>query len=257
MPAYYSDTQEDRFGPSYQQIDADPRRYKADGSRPPAWGQSGQWTASQREVTAGDLAELSKDVYSPPATRKDTFDKSGLNNKFVYNEKLSNDDVGVFDHPATGKEVVVFRGTRPTQGSDLVADYHIAAGSENKSKRFKRYDDTVDRVGKDNIEVFSGHSLGGAGADYESRRTGIQAVTFNEGSSPGFAGKNIWGKSSNKRVRQYTTGVDPISFSNWFTQRGKGITVLAPEGLDVHGADNFATGRNRKSLNKQKVIKAQ
>ena len=244
-----------RFGPTYDQIDNSPFRYGKDGSRPAAYGHPDQWPEYQRNVTAGDAAELSRIAYVGTAERNSEFEKTNLTNKFTYDEADSNKDVAVFDHAATGKKIVAYRGTNVYDDADLVADGQIVlGGAAEKSGRFANNKRKIEQLGgPDNVELVTGHSLGGRGADLVSRQYGIRAVTFNEGTSPGINPLNNVFKKSNPNLTTYTTGIDPFSVSNIFTQR-KGVNVYAPNRLNVHAIENYTTGKNRQKLDNKVVV---
>jgi hypothetical protein len=99
--------------------------------------------------------------------------------------------------------VIAFKGTRPTQTSDLVADLKLAMGfMPTQAKDALKA--TVDWLGplKGTTVTLTGHSLGGALAQVVGLQTGLDFVTFNapgmKNQSQGLASSQTAGKAGGK-----------------------------------------------------------
>jgi len=103
-------------------------------------------------------------------------------------DAASTDNYVVYRNNHTNHTVLSFRGTDPSLSGDLVADAHIAMGTQKLSKRFKASEDAYKRlrqqVGNGEITL-TGHSLGGALANHVSKAFGQHATTFNPGAGAG------------------------------------------------------------------------
>ena len=134
-----------------------------------------------------------------------------------------------------GKAKIAFRGTVPTNSKDRHADYLLSVGLQDKSNRFKRAVNTVDKVvqkyGKENVSV-TGHSLGAAKAAYVSRARGVKSTGF---STP----LSVFNKRTYAHHHNVSTTADPIS---WVGQRTKGVgkqTRAKQTKWDPHTMSNF------------------
>lgn len=98
---------------------------------------------------------------------------------------LSNIDRTVYFHPHSGKAIVAFSGTRPTQRGaafrDLSTDALLALGLKDTSHRFKNMEkvtsQAISKYGPSNVHL-TGHSLGGSVAMEMSRKHHLPATVF-------------------------------------------------------------------------------
>lgn len=101
--------------------------------------------------------------------------------------------------------VIAYKGTRPTQTSDLVADLKLAMGFVPTQAK-DALKSTVDWQGhlKGRNVSLTGHSLGGALAQVVGLQTGLPFVTFNapgmKNQSQGLASSQTAGKSGKGKV---------------------------------------------------------
>jgi len=151
---------------------------------------------------------------------------------WVQDTALSNVDVSVLYNPTTKEVVTGVVGTRindkKNRFRDIRSDLGIAAGVSRFGKRYSEVKKVVLAAKakyKDYDVTISGHSLGGKTAQNISKSTGIQAVTFNAGSSPLDAVGNkiskLFGQDNkDSNVIHYTTNsianktIDPVSISS-------------------------------------------
>lgn len=192
------------------------------------------------------LAQLSSQAYDHAKGNKD-------HNIAGYDlvDQLSGDEHVVYRHGGNNRVVIAYRGTDPTKAGDLVADAHIAAGTQAISGRFQRAMETYDKVRrfhKDHDIHLTGHSLGGALANWVSEQTGEHATTFNPGVGardlrPAFLRKTKkGGKRRIVRVRS-----DPVSklieAQEGFFGEGRDVEVVNVDEqlgvLNSHSIDNF------------------
>jgi len=154
---------------------------------------------------------------------------------------LSDRDRVVYYNPTTKKAVVAFRGTIPTDVTDLVADKAILTRSTSKSPRFIKSAQVVkkarDKYGKENL-VLTGHSLGGAQA--LTINTWLNGEFETHAYNPGTMYPD-WYLFSSKKDNVYRTGKDVVSKGT--LTRGQQIWVAPKEGYDTtlgsHSLENF------------------
>jgi len=86
----------------------------------------------------------------------------------------------VFVSPDSKEAVIAYKGTKPSQASDLVADMKLAMGfiPTQAKDALKATVDWTKQLGNKNF-LITGHSLGGALAQVVGLQTGINFVTFN------------------------------------------------------------------------------
>lgn len=124
------------------------------------------------------------------------------------------------------KAYIVFRATNPFNPDDIKADFDIYNGTQSDSIRFRKSEDTTQRVmkkyGKDNV-ILAGYSLGGSQAMYLSDRLSLPATVFNPGISPITIDKE---KHKNySKVNLYFNPGDPISTSAVDIWNGSGVNI--------------------------------
>lgn len=113
-----------------------------------------------------------------------------------------------------GKAIVAYRSTDVRRPQDLLADAHIATGTEAHSRRFKQAQavaqQALGKYGQGNV-TFTGHSLGAAQAVHVAERTGARAVAY---STPDFKTPGLLSFLGLKRqgnVTSYRVRTDPIA----------------------------------------------
>ena len=167
--------------------------------------------------------------------------KYGLGD-FKVDNSLSNDDIAVIYNPKTKEVVYAVTGSRFTSkkhaGRDIRSDIGILLGTDRLGKRTKEVKAVVEK-GQDKYKGYeptiSGHSLGGKTARNISKKTGIDGVVFNYGSSPGtiVADKvaKLLGRDVKSDILHYTTNklkkgaIDPVSIYGKFRDDSKTISI--------------------------------
>ena len=152
---------------------------------------------------------------------------------YILDNDLSNDDMSVYFNPTSKKAVVAYRGTRPSNISDLSADAAITTNMHSIHPRFKKAavlaKKASSKYGKENTRL-TGHSLGGSLALYANQQLGedaLETTVFNPGHSLDY--KQIVSSSMYANTRKgqilkskthiYTHGKDQVSKG---FQHGKG-----------------------------------
>ena len=182
----------------------------------------------------GEYAILSKLAYDAETSLKDphfkkTYDKYHMEGRYDIDKELSSANHVTFVDKETGRAVISFRGTRPTNIADIFSDVGIALGLQAFTPRFEEASEVTKRAikkygGKDNVDV-TGHSLGGAQALYVNNKFGVEAHAYNpgEGIPPamlssinpvlGAAAKAAQANrhQSEDNAHVYLSGLDPIS----------------------------------------------
>ena len=148
--------------------------------------------------------------------------KYGLNRDYYILKQYTNRDITTFYDFIDSKVVVSFRGTDNknllnARYEDLMTDYQLAIGRLRLTDRFQEAKDMLNKIidkygkgirGKNSNIILTGHSLGGAIADYLSDIYKLPAFLFNTGSSP-------ISVINNPIPTRYTTGnFDILSFSD-------------------------------------------
>ncbi len=181
-------------------------------------------------------AVLSSVAYKANLSEKyNQLKKYGLNRDYYILRQFTNRDVTTFYDFINDKVVVSFRGTdnKNVLGmryEDLMTDYQLAIGRLRLTDRFQEAKDMLEKVmakyDKDKITL-TGHSLGGAIADYLSDIYKLPAFIYNTGSSP-------LSVINNPIPTRYTTGnFDILSFSDKLYNE----SIVASEG--GHGIQGF------------------
>jgi hypothetical protein len=219
-------------------LDLDPaaERYARAHNDGSAVGDVTMWPESYSKFSVEDAAELSNFAYDQDISQL----RPSLAKKVEYVPEKSDEETSVFRENRSGKYIVSYRGTVPTKKEDLGADLLIYSGMQNKGNRTDRAKAKIKELGRGNVDFVTAHSLGGNLADEASRDSGVRAITFAEGKSL-FGGELL--RKRNPRLDTYTTGVDPISVSNFLTQ-GKGTHWVKPTHLNVHGMQNYVNNRS-------------
>lgn len=202
------------------------------------------------EINSDDniYALLSQEAYEPKNNREKTV------NTYNYDLDSSTERVAVYVSNSKKKIIIAFRGTVPSDKTDLLADTFITANQLEKSDSYQRSYQVVQGVIKKypgyTIEL-TGHSKGGSFALGISKKLPLQdskVVVFNPGFSPlGLATsikENLKAKlnpnsEAAQRLRNqtiYTTGLDPISISSLLSS---GVKIITPKSINIHSLSNF------------------
>ena len=158
--------------------------------------------------------EMSKQSYQGKDKRAKTLYFPMFDDRFVYNPGLSNDDAAIYASEKLGLVYIAYRGTDVHDSNrrwkDLAADAWIATGLRNQSARFKAAKALFDEVRwryKGYDIIVTGHSLGGAMADYVSVTRGVYPITFNEGRGI----MHEMSRRGSRRGKHYLNRKDPVS----------------------------------------------
>lgn len=121
------------------------------------------------------------------AYEKDFDKKKKAARKLGYDidEELTTDNHTVFKHRKSGKGIVAYRGTDPSNMDDLAADADIAKGKRDH-KRFRDALEVARKAKKKYGDLeLTGHSLGGTQALHAYQDLGVKTRVFNPGSTAG------------------------------------------------------------------------
>lgn len=137
----------------------------------------------------GEIKDYSQDIYAKLSSLAYEKDREKLKKEarklgYDIDEELSTANHIVFKNRKTGKAVVAYRGTDPTNVDDLLADKDIAGGK----REHRRFNEALHVAKKaqekyKDIEV-TGHSLGGTQALHVYETLGVRARVYNPGSTP-------------------------------------------------------------------------
>jgi len=178
---------------------------------------------------ANNWSHMAASSYKAPADRIKFLKDAGIEDYEMSpsDDEFQDDNTAVYKNKA-GKRVVSFRGTKPTDKHDMLADLGIVKGTFNKTKRYKDWDNTMSKVvakhGSDNIERIASHSLGARMGLEMGKKHNIASENFNTGSSPVDIPKNVLGKLKcstiggkecglNKKHRNWLVNTDPVGIS--------------------------------------------
>lgn len=186
------------------------------------------------------LAKLSQAAYGKKGERD--AEVAG----WTIDRDLSGDNAAVYTRDGTVS--IAYRGTDPTNTSDLKADAYILTGKQKDSKRFREAEDLYKRArakyGNSTFKL-TGHSLGGSQASHVARKyadDGTTASVFNPGRGIDFSHmKNralcaigMGNKRKCKAVRTHAIRGDPISMLDQSNR-----TEYATSNINSHGLENF------------------
>ncbi|MDR3752324.1 MAG: hypothetical protein P4K93_03135 [Terracidiphilus sp.] len=221
--------------------------------------------ALQKAAIAKAQALMSDDVYKDAATvqipgyqrlTNDQIDKlMGRGASAAFDSASPNFHAALYEstiHP--GQYTLAFRGTDPTQQSDLVTDANNALGLQtgaygNAISLAKQVSRTISRIPGATMEV-TGHSLGGGLAQAASARTGATGNVFNAaGYDPGTF-PQTGGKNPSQNLTDYTVAGEPLTtFQNSVVgvpaALAQQVTIPGPLSaglLGLHGMDSVESG---------------
>jgi len=163
------------------------------------------------------FAFFADQAYKPISERKNFED-------WQYQEDKSSTEYAVYKNQ-NGEQILSLRGTKGLK--DLITDIHIIKGSLEDSVRFNR--DLSIAKELNNLVAVTGHSLGGAIANFISSELAVPAITFNAG----FVTKQDIDFSMSKN---YKIDNDPISLS---LNKGKNFVLKPKKGTFQHSMQNF------------------
>lgn len=138
-------------------------------------------TAEVKDYSNDEYAKLSSLAYEQDAGK---LKKNARKLGYDIDEELSSANHTVFRNRKTGKAVIAYRGTNPSNRDDLAADYDIARGK----REHQRFNEALHVAKKTqakykDVEV-TGHSLGGTQALHVYETLGVRARVYNPGSAP-------------------------------------------------------------------------
>jgi hypothetical protein len=138
------------------------------------------------------------------------------------------------------RAILAYKGTAPTNISDLISDLFIALGETSDSTRFQQALEAYKKVNSKYKKVsITGHSLAGTITQYVCRATGVDGYSFNAG----------WGLDANlpkylnkfKNIKIFKILSDPISLMTGF-ENMKDMKIFSLDnkrGFSAHTIDNF------------------
>jgi len=176
-----------------------------------------------------DHAVLSQASYDPKKYRQKT---EALGYKI--DSQLSTRSRTVYYNKKSGKAVLAYKGTTPSNWRDLAADAGILAGlPTHLIGRFRgaeqAYRNTRSKYGAANVEV-TGHSLGGSQALHVGRKYGAVGTAFEPGSGPADAIKRAKDDLSHGKLKYLPVNAIHNAFSKTLSSsKGKrtGVEIIA------------------------------
>lgn len=159
-------------------------------------GKKGKMSTQEKKSFKDDHhAQLSMLAYE-----MDMGKKKSVARKLGYDvdDELTTANHTVYKHRQSGRGIVSYRGTDPSNADDLMADADIIQGKRDH-KRFRDSLDVAKKAQKKYKELeLSGHSLGGTQALHAYEALGVKTRVFNPGAS-------IRGQ----QLRKHSSGVVP------------------------------------------------
>ncbi len=138
-------------------------------------------TVRTKDYSTDMYAKLSSMAYEKDINK---LKKDARKLGYDVDEELSTDNHKVFKHRKSGKGVIAYRGTDPSNYDDLYADKDISMG-KREHKRFNEALHAAKRAqGKYSDLEVTGHSLGGTQALHVYETLGVRARVYNPGSTP-------------------------------------------------------------------------
>ena len=222
-----------------------------------------QYFGSQKGGTRKDASQ--QDFYARMASVAYTEGTEARNAKlkkyklkgFKVDPELSNDDIATIYNPDTKEIIFSVTGSRFTSKKhamrDIRSDVGILLGTDRLGKRTKEVKSVVEK-GQDKYKDYEptlvGHSLGGKTARNISKKTGIDAIVYNYGSSPGtiVADKiaKLLGRDVKSDTVHYTTNklkngaIDPVSIYGKMRDDSTTISVdKKKKGGITHSLEHF------------------
>lgn len=185
-----------------------------------------------------DFALLSKKAYENSRPNREA-------QGFQILDRYSSPDRVVYQHDATGKVIIAFRGTDLHRKSntfrDVTSDVLLGLGMQDLSHRFYNSEhvtgELVRTYGKQNV-IATGHSLGGSQAMHVSNKFGIHAEVYN----PHITWQEAMTHANFFNVGLHVNKTDPVAaFYPWATFQSVDARINKKEKLVVgqHGIDNF------------------
>lgn len=185
-----------------------------------------------------DHAVLSQAAYNPKK-----FEAKTRALGYEVDSQLSTRSRTVYYNKTSGKAVLAYKGTTPSQWKDLAADAGILAGlPSHLIGRFRGADAAYRRArtkyGEANLEV-TGHSLGGSQALYVGRKYGAKGTAFEPGAGPADTVQRAKDDLSHGALKYLPVNAIHNAFSK---------TLGSAKGKRT-GVDIYASGYRKKRIN--------
>lgn len=213
---------------------------------------------TRRDASQQDFyARMASVAYTEGADSRDKKLQKYKLKGFKVDPDLSNDDIATIYNPKTKEVVYAITGSRFTSKKhamrDIRSDVGILLGTDRLGKRTRDVKSVINTA-QDKYSEYEptivGHSLGGKVARNISKKTGIDAIVYNYGSSPGtiVADKiaKLLGHDVESETIHYTTNklkkgaIDPVSL--YGRLRDDSITKVVdkkPTAGITHSLDHF------------------
>jgi hypothetical protein len=222
-----------------------------------------QYFGSQKGGTRKDAsqqdfyARMASVAYTEGTDARDAKLKKYKLKGFKIDPELSNDDIATIYNPDTKEIIFSVTGSRFTSKKhamrDIRSDIGIFFGTDRLGKRTKEVKSVIEKAQdkyKDYEPTMAAHSLGGKVARNISKKTGIDAIVYNYGSSPGtiVADKiaKLLGRDVKSDTVHYTTNklkngaIDPVSIYGKMRDDSTTISVdKKKKGGITHSLEHF------------------
>lgn len=184
---------------------------------------------------------------------------------FEIDESLSNDDVSVLVNPKTREVIYSIAGTRLSQPKkrwrDIFEDVLITTGLQPLSSRRKQVGTVINEANekyRDYENTIAAHSLGANIGKSIAKKTGIDAVLYNIGSSPLSILSDKVSSIINKTykpdvLKHYNVKSDPLSLSERLFGDTELVDVTRSDDLTPHELKQF-TGEGKRKNNQSNWI---